>query len=90
MNIENFSNIEAHILIKSIENSTINFKTIGKTDNKIITSKKNKLLFAPDYQVIPAGKKAEILITLDCINEEKIEHILELMIKNGESQFVKL
>lgn len=40
--------------------------------------------------MIPAGKKAEILVTLNCVNEEKIDHILELMIKNGESQFVKL
>ena len=92
MNIENFSNIEAQILIRSSLNATINFSTLNSSsyNNQILTSRKNRVTFAPDYQVIPSGKKAEILVTLSCVNEEKIDHILELMIQNGESQFVKL
>lgn len=50
MNIENFSSIEAHILIKSCDNEKVNFKTISSNiQNNIITNRKNKMTFAPDY-----------------------------------------
>ena len=45
--------------------------------------------FTPDYQVIPAKDSAEIIIDLDCNQEEKIEDILEIMVQNSDSHFIK-
>jgi hypothetical protein len=85
MNLENFSNIDAKILMRSSKNKEINFKTITKIPNQIKTIEGNLVTFDPDYHVIPANKKAEILVTLECNNEEKIDDILELLVLNGDS-----
>lgn len=92
MNIENFSNIEATILFKSSLNTEFNFSNHSDIQNvnQILSNRKNKITFDPDFQIIPPNQKAEVLITLDCLNEEKIFEILELMVQNGEAQFVNL
>ena len=50
----------------------------------------NKITFQPQYLVIPPNSRGEITVTLACNFEEEISEILEVMVKDAESQFIKL
>lgn len=49
------------------------------------TNKGNYVSFSPLYQVVPPNQKAEILITLECFEEEVLNDIIEILVKNGDS-----
>lgn len=50
----------------------------------------NKITFQPQYLVIPPDSRGEITITLSSKSEEVISEILEVLVKNSESQFIRL
>lgn len=86
MNLENISSIEARLLVNLEENSFNN----QNWSSSYRTKKGNFVSYSPVYQVVPPNQKAEILITLECKEEEIINDILEILVENGESQCVRL
>jgi hypothetical protein len=87
LNIENLTEIDAPILIKSLKSGKLHFDSIEQLSNgnKIITPKNNNYAFSPDYQVIPPHDKVEIIISIECNGEEVISDILEIMVLNSDS-----
>lgn len=62
-----------------------------KSARTITTKEGNKVYFQPQYLVIPPNSRGEITVTLSCNKEEIIaSEILEVMVKDGESQFINL
>jgi hypothetical protein len=61
-----------------------------KSARTITTKEGNRVFFQPQYLVIPPNSRGEITVTLSCTKEEIISEILEVMVKDGESQFINL
>ena len=50
----------------------------------------NKITFQPQYIVIPPDSRGEITVTLNWTHEEEISEILEVLVQNSQSQYIKL
>lgn len=61
-----------------------------KSAKMIKTKAGNKITFQPQHIVIPANSRGEITVTLNCDHEEVINEILEVLVKDAESQFIFL
>jgi hypothetical protein len=56
----------------------------------IETKQGNSILFQPQYLVIPPNSSGEIVVSLESRREEIISEILEVMVRDSESQFINL
>ena len=61
-----------------------------KSVRQMFTQLGNKITFRPQYLVIPPNSRGEITVTLACNFEEEISEILEVVVKDADSQFIKL
>lgn len=61
-----------------------------KSIRYMMTEQGNKITFMPQYIVIPPSSRGEVTVTLNCNNEEEISEILQVMVKDADSQYIKL
>ena len=90
LNVENLSGIDAPIMLKNAKDMETCFEMAEEESRPVVTANGNVYTFEPAYQIVPANDKAEIIVTVDCLKEERIDDILELMVLNSQSEFVYL
>jgi len=96
LNVENTTDIEAEILIKTIRNKKLTFDTVNlgyhdleeTNDIQEVDNNKTKITIIPEYKKLLPQEKASILIILQTSNQETIEDYIEINTKHDISQYL--
>lgn len=103
LNLENLSDIEAEVLIKNTKNKALTFETYRSIDTNLIerkgsvfsktgtiSNKQASIFIEPEYKKLSPLEKTTVIVTLNTMNPETVDEILEIIVKDQGSQFVSL
>lgn len=100
LNLENTTDIEAEVLIKTFKDKKLTFDTVNPGYAELLhdleemeavpekDKDKTKISITPEYKKLLPHERATVLITLQTSKQETVEDYVEVDTKHGETQYL--